>query len=393
MLWKLLRQHISISQLIGFFLANLCGMIIVLLSIQFYSDVIPVFSSSDSFINNDYIVVSKKVSTLGSLAGKSGTFSEGEIEDIKSQKFTARVGAFCPAQFKVYAGLGFGGMNISTAMFFESVPDEFVDVKADNWKYTADSKEIPIIIPRNYLNLYNFGFAKSRNLPQITEGMVGLASLDVSLSGNGRREMKKGRIVGFSNRLNTILVPESFMDEANRVFGNGKKLQPSRLIIEVNNPADERIARYFSDNGYETEDNKLDSGKTTWFLKMTVGVVMTVGLIISILSFYILILSIYLLLQKNTVKLENLRLIGYSVKRVSLPYQVLTIVLNFSVLILAVILVFMSRGMYMDILKDMIPSFKEGSVWLMLVVGTSLFIAVSVYNVIAIRNKVKRIVK
>lgn len=35
MIWKLLRQHISVSQLAGFFLANLFGMIIVLLGVQF----------------------------------------------------------------------------------------------------------------------------------------------------------------------------------------------------------------------------------------------------------------------------------------------------------------------------------------------------------------------
>lgn len=35
LVWKLLRQHISIGQLTGFFLANLFGMMIVLLSVQF----------------------------------------------------------------------------------------------------------------------------------------------------------------------------------------------------------------------------------------------------------------------------------------------------------------------------------------------------------------------
>ena len=39
LVWKLLRQHISIGQLAGFFLANLFGMMIVLLSVQFYNEV------------------------------------------------------------------------------------------------------------------------------------------------------------------------------------------------------------------------------------------------------------------------------------------------------------------------------------------------------------------
>ena len=59
LVWKLLRQHISLPQLAGFFFANLCGMVIVLLSVQFYKDILPVFTEGDSFIKKDYIIVSK----------------------------------------------------------------------------------------------------------------------------------------------------------------------------------------------------------------------------------------------------------------------------------------------------------------------------------------------
>ena len=71
LVWKLMRRHISLGQLAGFFFANLCGMVIVLLSIQFYQDVAPLFTEGDSFMKKDYIIVSKKVSTLGSMVGKT----------------------------------------------------------------------------------------------------------------------------------------------------------------------------------------------------------------------------------------------------------------------------------------------------------------------------------
>lgn len=58
----------------GFFFANLCGMVIVLLSAQFYKDVLPVFTEGDSFMKKDYVIVSKKVSTLGSFVGKARLF-------------------------------------------------------------------------------------------------------------------------------------------------------------------------------------------------------------------------------------------------------------------------------------------------------------------------------
>lgn len=391
MIWKLLRQHISVAQLVGFFLANLCGMVIVLLSVQFYKDVLPVFTQGDSFMKKDYVIVSKKVSTLGSLVSKGATFSKTDIAEMQEQPFAKKTGAFTPAQFEVSAGMGMAGMQLSTAMFFESVPDEFVDVRLEGWTYREGQDEIPIIIPRNYLNLYNFGFAQSRNLPQLSEGVMGMMTLDIRLSGQGRTEQMKGRIVGFSNRLNTILVPQAFMDWANGTFGKGEENAPSRLIVEVDNPADDRIAKYFKDKGYDTEGDKLDAGKTTWFLKMIVGIVLSVGLIISVLSFYLLMLSIYLLLQKNTKKMENLLLIGFSPAAVARPYQVLTVALNAAVAVIGILVLYMVRGGYMDMLRRMVPDLQKGSLWPALLTAGILFLVVSVLNVLAVRRKVDSI--
>lgn len=394
LVWKLLRRHISLPQMAGFFFANLCGMIIVLLSIQFYNDIIPVFTTGDSFIKKDFLIVSKKVTALGSFVNKSSTFSEDDIDEVKEQPFAKGVGAFTPSQFKVMAGMGMANspLQMSTDMFFESVPNEYVDVKLDKWNFDEKNPVIPIIIPRNYLNLYNFGFAQSRSLPQISEGVMGMINLNIRISTDaGLPENYKGNIVGFSNRLNTILVPESFMTWANNKYAPNKKSEPSRLIVEVKNPTDDRIAKFFKEKGYDTEDDKLDAGKTTWFLKVIIGIVLSVGVLISVLSFYILMLSIYLLLQKNTTKLENLLLIGYSPQRVALPYQALTLGLNFIVLIMSVIILSIIRKGYMSFILGIFPDIAEGSMIWSIIVGIILFIAVSLFNIIIIKRKIASI--
>lgn len=390
LVWKLLRKHVSLPQLAGFFLANLFGMVIVLLGVQFYKDIIPVFRDGDSFMKKDYLIVTKKISTLGSFVGKSNTFTEQDIKEIKDQPFTKSVGTFQPSQFKVSAGLGMesAGIRLSTEMFFESVPDEYVDVNLDKWHFDENSQEIPIIIPRNYLNLYNFGFAQARSLPKLSEGLMGMVQLDIMLRGNGDLEKYKGNIVGFSNRLNTILVPEEFMAWANRRFAPNSNARPSRLIVEVNNPADASIAKFFQKKGYETEDNKLDTGKTAYFLRLMIGIVLAIGLFISILSFYILMLSIYLLLQKNTVKLENLLLIGYSPAKVALPYQLLTVLLNVLVLLLAILLVASMRGYYLASVTMLFPQLQSGGLWPAISLGCLLFAGVSVINILIVRKKV-----
>lgn len=393
LVWKLLRQHISIGQLSGFFLANLFGMLIVLLSIQFYRDVLPLFTQGDSFMKKDYIIATKKISTLGSLTGRSNTFTKQDIEDLQRQPFTRSVGAFTPSLFKVSAGLGMqkAGIHLSTEMFFESVPDEYVDVSLDKWHFDENSHTIPIIIPRNYLNLYNFGFAQSRSLPKLSEGVMSLIQMDIIMRGNGRVEQYKGNIVGFSNRLNTILVPQSFMKWANQTFAPNQEPQPSRLIVEVNNPTDTAITDYFQQKNYETEGNNLDAGKTTYFLRLITGIVMGVGLFISLLSFYILMLSIFLLLQKNTVKLENLLLIGYSPVKVAMPYDLLTIGLNLIVFLLSIGGVVWIRSYYTDTLQTLFPQLETGSLWPCLLTGSLLFVVVSLVNILAIRKKVNDI--
>lgn len=392
LVWKLLRQHISVPQFAGFFFANLVGMLIVLLGFQFYHDVLPVFTAKDSFLKADYLILSKRVGTADVFTGRGHEFSGSEIDDLSVQPFVTSVGKFTSTNYRVDASLSVNGIPLmKTDFFFESVPDDFVDVSSSEWEYKSGDKRVPIILPRSYINMYNFGFAQTRSLPKISEGLLGMIDLGILIRGNGQEERFHGKVIGFSNRLNTILVPQSFMDWSNARFAPGEPTKSTRLIVQVGNPADERVTTYLEKKGYEVESDKLAAEKTTYFLRMVVSLVMIVGLVISVLSFYILMLSVYLLVQKNASKLENLLLIGYSPARVAMPYQVLTIALNVAVLFMAWALLSVARGYYMDILTTLFPQMESGGLWPSIVAGLILFLAVSVLNVIVVRRKVMRV--
>lgn len=393
LVWKLLRQHISIAQLAGFFFANLFGMFIVLLGLQFYNDVKPLFSQEDGFLKPEYLIVSKRISGVSVLgAGESCSFSERDIQDITSQPFCKSVGAFTASQYRVVCSLGMKGVaQMGTDMFFESVPDRFVDTDLSQWKFDPEEGVIPIVLPRTYLAIYNFGFAQSQSLPKISEGIVGMIDMVVILRGNGQEERLKGKVIGFSSRLNTILVPESFIQWSNAKFAPEADLAPNRLIVEVNNPTDDAIVKYINEHNLELENDKLDAGKATYFLRVVTVLVMCIGMLISILSFYILMLSIYLLVQKNTEKLRNLLLIGYSPVRVSLPYQLLTVGMNGVVLLLSFVILYVVRSYYMDTLWVMFPQMQDGTMLPALALGFCLFAVVSIINIIAVRNRVMKI--
>ena len=368
-------------------------MFIVLLGLQFYNDVKSLFSQEDGFLKPEYLIVSKRISGMSVLsAGDKFGFNDEDVQDITSQPFCKSVGAFTASQYRVVCSMGVNGIaRFGTDMFFESVPDRFVDTDLSNWKFDPEEGVIPIVLPRTYLAIYNFGFAQSQSLPKISEGVVGMIDMVVLLRGNGQEQRLKGKVIGFSTRLNTILVPESFIKWSNAKFAPEADLTPNRLIVEVKNPADDAIVKYINKHNLELEDDKLDAGKATYFLRVVTILVMCIGMLISILSFYILMLSIYLLVQKNTEKLRNLLLIGYSPVRVSLPYQILTVGMNGLVLVLSFILLYVVRGYYMDRLWVMFPQMQDGSLMPALCLGCGLFFVVSIVNIVAIHNKVMRI--
>ena len=395
LVWKLLRQHLSIPQMAGFFFANLFGMIIVLLSVQFYQDVIPVFTAEDSFMRSDFLIVNKKIGTASTISGSSNTFNQTEVDDLAQQPFVSRMGKFTNANYKADVSMHVNGVSVlnNGEISFESIPDSFVDTPLRNWNYQPGEKTIPIILPRIYLTMYNFGFAQTHALPKLSDGLVGMIDFHIFVHGKHREAQFKGKVIGFSNRLSSILVPQAFMDWSNDTFASGETHAPTRLIVQVNNPSDPQLTKYLDQKGYEIENDKLNTEKTTYFLRLLVMMVVGVGLVISALSFYILMLSIYLLVQKNTHKLENLLLIGYRPAQVALPYQMLTIGLNLLIYGLALLAIFFARSYYMDLIETLFPNIEDGNMLPAIAVGALLFVLVSLSNYAIIARKIVHIWK
>lgn len=343
-------------------------------------------------MKGNFLIVNKKIGAASTLTGRTNTFNKQEIDEISSQPFVRNMGVFTSTDYKVEASMGINGVNVlNSELFLESVPDGFVDVALDKWKYDENSKEVPIILPRSYLTMYNFGFAQSRSLPKISDGLVGMITFKLFMHGNGQNDVFEGRVIGFSNKLNTILVPQKFMETTNRRFSSNDTPEPTRLILKVDNPTDIKVSEYMDAHGYDIADNDMDAEKITYFLRLLVTIVMGVGLVISALSFYILMLSIYLLVQKNSTKLENLLLIGYSPAKVALPYQTLVLSLNLSVLAIAVVALCFVRSYYINVITMLFPDMPDTTMSVAVLVGIVLFLVVSVLNIAIIRNKINAI--
>ena len=388
LIWKLLRKHISIFELAVFFIANLIGITVILGGVQLYSDLKPIMTGENALIGSDYLVITHPVERMG-VGGKS--FSGEDITELEAQEFVSSVGTFNSSEFEVYGAIEFGGRKLSTMLFFEAVPDSFLDIQPKEWNYKVGDSIIPIILPRNYLNLYNFGFSSTQQLPQITEDIIKRVELDIILRGNQLRGDFKGRVVGFSDRINTILVPMVFMEWANKYYGEASDEEATRLIIEVENPSDPELITFLDAKNYEVENKPSESSKAMFILKVCIVIIICIGIIFSVLSIIILTLSIYLLLQKNITKLENLILIGYKPQRVALPYNLLTLTLNISILALSIAFIAVAQKLYMGYISQLAGYTLASSPIVAIGVGVVFTIAIILFNFYIINRKIREI--
>ena len=315
--WSLLRQNISKGQITGYAIANIVGLSVILIGILFYCDSQQDNSQEDQFFTSDYIVLSKKVEGIGF---SPISFSEEEIKELSREKWVKKIGRFSSSQFAVNGSINMGGKSLSSYLFFESVPDEFFDVKPRDWTFSPQDRFVPIILCKDYLTLYNFGFAVPQGLPQISEEIVGAVPITLRLTGeNMVSEYFEAAIVGFSSRLNTIAVPQSFMDWANKRYSNSNNIpNASRLIVQVDRLSSSQMYDYLDKHDIELAGDKAEDGNIAQFLGIVSAVVTTNGIVICILAMFILVLSIFLLLQKNREKLRNLMLLGYTITVLSL---------------------------------------------------------------------------
>lgn len=289
----------------------LLGLLILLVSLQLYLDVKGMLEAK-ARSSADFLIINKDISLANTFGLSNSTFSEAEIDSLRRQPFVKRLGIFTSSQFQAMAE-GNQVVPFYTQIFFESVPDAFLDHIPSSWRWNESSKAVPVIVSQDFLNLYNFGFAPSQGLPQLSRATVQMVPLSLTISGPQGQQKFQARIAGFSDRISSVLVPESFMRWANENIGPGRTVQPSRLIVQVNDASDPSIADYLGRHSYQTNNDKLKTSQAGRVVQIVMSLIGVIGMFFIGLSFIIFTTHFRVIIAEAKEEISLLIQLGYRV--------------------------------------------------------------------------------
>ena len=392
-------------------LGCLLGTTLLLLALQFYQDAQSYLKENEGPKN--YFTINKKVEggALVNLGKKDDSFSKKELDTISKLHGVKRIGGFTRNQFPLTlyiwptGKIGLGAAA-KTDLFFESIPDKFLDFIPDQWNWEENSSIIPIMVPKFYLDLWNFGLAPSRvEYPSLsTEAATGMP-IEIFI-GKNREATLDGRFVAFSKRINSVLVPESFLTWANKKFGQPdsgdfyflwkegvidgpprtrgqilemsneprfaswevsplsnpadrfpissisqskeKEIQPSRIILEVADNPSPDLLQFIEDKGYELnrefpEQDLIKKALTGLFIGLT-----GIGTLLSLLSIATFTSSYRLLIAKSAEHASNLLLLGFSQQQICQVFFSRFTHLFFGILLLSLLIGFCGKSILIE---------------------------------------------
>ncbi|MGN6618645.1 MAG: FtsX-like permease family protein [Ilyomonas sp.] len=312
LLKKLIRTSAGRIRFIMAVLGLSVALILILSAVQLqmnYNDLLYSKNNRDSIAN--FLVINKNVTdkTIGQTS-----LSETEIEDLKKQPFVEDIGVLTPSRFKVSAS-GSENLPFYTDLFFESVPDAFLDVQSKEWKWDDNSKFIPMIVPNMFLDMYNFGFATSQNLPQLTPQLVMSLPIQITIHTDLGNAQYYGKVVGFSDRISSVLVPQQFMKWANGKFGNNESAKPSRVVIKTNDAGDPQLLSYLKRHGLTTDADKTRFSKYRQIVNTVVNISWITGAVMLVFALLIFTLFIQLTISSSKEEIKLLITLGAAPKQ------------------------------------------------------------------------------
>lgn len=350
MLQKLLFRHQEKKQLIIAVVGSFLGMTFLITSIHYLIKVNE-FGEGADILGPNTIIVQKKVTNFTTLNLAKTDFSKKDIQFLKSKSFILDVKPVVSNNFNVSLETADSLVpRFRTDVFIQTVDPEFLDVRSNEFSWKEGDSIVPMIMPRDFLVMLNT-FMSAQGIPQVSDDVAMSIKFKFTLSNDTKKEWVTARIIGFTNVVSSMLVPEEFMTWANNEYSDGSPKKVTQIMISGKENEFGLVEELLKEKHLESKNSQMIVGR----LKSMVGTLILVVLGISVLAVFlsglVLIQYLQLLLSKNTYEVRTLMRLGHHPRRLTRLF-VLYFTRVFGVISVASLIAFIGFKLYLDFLFE-----------------------------------------
>ena len=316
---KVIFHNQSKTQLAIAVLGSIIGLLFLISSIHYLIRVNE-FGKGEEILGPNTMIVQKKVSNSSSLNLTKTDFSKEEIERFKNEQFVADAQAVICNNFNVLLLTDDPYVpKFSSDVFLQTVNSKFLDVPIDKWKWKEGDTIVPIVMPRDFLVMLNT-FMSASGIPQVSEDLAKDIKFKLRISNDSKKDFVVARIVGFTNEIPSLLVPESFMKFANEKYSNGKDSKITNVMISSKEGEFGKMEKFLEERGLESRKSQVVIGKLKSIVSTLFLVLLVISVVTVLVSSLVLIQYMQLLIATNQYQIRTLLRLGYKPIRIILMF-------------------------------------------------------------------------
>ena len=290
------------------------GVLLLLCSIQMFLNINTLLKEKSTRKDGaDFISVTKTITNEN--MGKDNSFTEADVADLISQPFVEDAAPLISNQFRVKASAG-NIIPFSTDLFLEALDEKFIDTVPPSFTWQQGQIDVPVIFSSDFMEMYNV-FAPSQDLPQLSDKTMSSVNIILECYTPMGVQNFRAHIVALSDRINSILVPQSFMTWANKNFGGVTKVNASRIYLKTKDANDPQLLSYLEKKEYRVNKDKTKFGRVKQVLQAIVSGLAGFGVLVIALAMVLFSFYLQLMIAKSKDNLKLLLTLGYSPKWLS----------------------------------------------------------------------------
>jgi len=287
------------------------GVLLLLSSVQMFINIQKLLRQGPAKKSGyDFISITKTITneTMGQV--EKNLFSAEEIKLIRAHPLIEDVSPLIASQFRMQLSAG-EVIPFRTDLFLETLDDDFIDTVPPSFRWQPGQNHIPIILSSDFLEIYNI-FAPAQGLPQISQESAGSVGIFITCYGNGLEETFTGNVVAFSDRINSVIVPKTFLLWANTTFGGVQPETAPRLFIKTKDANNPELLRFFDKNNYRVNKDRTKFGRVRQTLQGVFSGLAFFGIMVVLLAMMLFSFYLQLVIARSKENLQMLLILGYS---------------------------------------------------------------------------------